>query len=56
MVLIDTAGMAQQRRPHRNCWRWEPPLDPKLLVVNATAQGETIEDVLVAYQAQFAAA
>ncbi|WP_418314865.1 flagellar biosynthesis protein FlhF [Piscinibacter sakaiensis] len=52
MVLIDTAGMAQrdartkellEMLSHRSI--------KKLLVVNAAAQGETIEDVLVSYQA-----
>jgi hypothetical protein len=50
MVLIDTAGMAQRDTrtkelldmiSHRSVQR--------LLVVNAASQGETIEDVLVAY-------
>jgi flagellar biosynthesis protein FlhF len=52
MVLIDTAGMAQRDTRTREL------LDmlghrsiQKLLVVNAAAQGETIEDVLVAYRA-----
>jgi flagellar biosynthesis protein FlhF len=53
MVLIDTAGMAQrdtrtkellEMLSHRSVQR--------LLVVNAAAQAETIEDVLVAYRAQ----
>jgi flagellar biosynthesis protein FlhF len=52
MVLIDTAGMAQRDArtrelldmlAHRSIQR--------LLVVNAASQGETIEDVLVAYRA-----
>jgi len=52
MVLIDTAGMAQRDTrtkelldmiSHRSVQR--------LLVVNAASQGETIEDVLVAYHA-----
>ena len=52
MVLIDTAGMAQRDErtkelldmlSHRSVQR--------VLVVNASAQGETIEDVLVAYRA-----
>jgi flagellar biosynthesis protein FlhF len=52
MVLIDTAGMAQrdartrellEMLSHRSIHR--------LLVVNAAAQGETIEDVLIAYRA-----
>jgi flagellar biosynthesis protein FlhF len=52
MILIDTAGMAQRDTrtrelldmlAHRSVQR--------VLVVNAAAQGETIEDVLVAYRA-----
>ncbi|HEX2541110.1 MAG TPA: flagellar biosynthesis protein FlhF [Caldimonas sp.] len=52
MILIDTAGMAQRDSrtrelldmlSHRSVQR--------LLVVNAAAQGETIEDVLLAYRA-----
>jgi flagellar biosynthesis protein FlhF len=52
MILIDTAGMAQRDErtrelldmlAHRSVQR--------LLVVNAASQGETIEDVLVAYRA-----
>ena len=52
MVLIDTAGMAQRDSrtrelldmlSHRSIHR--------LLVVNAAAQGETLEDVLVSYRA-----
>jgi flagellar biosynthesis protein FlhF len=52
MILIDTAGMAQRDTrtrelldmlSHRSVQR--------LLVVNAAAQGETIEDVLLAYRA-----
>ena len=52
MVLIDTAGMAQRDSRTREL------LDmlahraiQKLLVVNAAAQGETIEDVMIAYRA-----
>jgi flagellar biosynthesis protein FlhF len=52
MVLIDTAGMAQRDA------RTKELLDMlshrsinKLLVVNAAAQGETIEDVLLSYRA-----
>jgi flagellar biosynthesis protein FlhF len=52
MVLVDTAGMAQRDARTREL------LDMlahrsirKLLVVNSAAQGETIEDVLVAYRA-----
>ena len=52
MVMVDTAGMAQRDTrtrelldmlSHRSVQR--------LLVVNAAAQGETIEDVLLAYRA-----
>lgn len=52
MVLIDTAGMAQrdtrtqellEMLGHRSIQR--------LLVLNAASQGETIEDVLIAYRA-----
>ena len=53
MVLIDTAGMAQRDT------RTAELLDMlghrsinKLLVLNAAAQGETIEDVIVSYRAQ----
>ena len=52
MILIDTAGMAQRDTRTREL------LDmlghrsvQRVLVVNAAAQGETIEDVLVAYRA-----
>jgi flagellar biosynthesis protein FlhF len=55
MVLIDTAGMAQRDSRTRDL------LDmlghrsiQKLVVVNAAAQGETIEDVLVSYRANLA--
>ena len=53
MVLIDTAGLAQRDTrtrelldmlSHRSIQR--------LVVVNAASQGETIEDVLVAYRAE----
>ncbi|MFN6996652.1 MAG: flagellar biosynthesis protein FlhF [Aquincola tertiaricarbonis] len=53
MVVIDTAGMAQRDSRTREL------LDmvghraiQKLLVVNASAQGETIEDVMLSYQAK----
>ena len=52
MVLIDTAGMAQ--RDHRTRELLEMLSHPsikRLLVLNASAQGETIEDQLVAYGA-----
>ena len=52
MVLIDTAGMAQRDARTREL------LDMlshrairRLLVINAAAQGETIEDVIIAYRA-----
>ncbi|MGY4830003.1 flagellar biosynthesis protein FlhF [Sphaerotilaceae bacterium SBD11-9] len=52
MVLIDTAGMAQRDTRTREL------LDmlghrsiQKLLVINAAAQGETIEDVMISYRA-----
>ena len=55
MVLIDTAGMAQRDT------RTAELLDMlghrsinKLLVLNAAAQGETIEDVIVSYRASLA--
>jgi flagellar biosynthesis protein FlhF len=55
MVLIDTAGMAQRDSRTREL------LDmlghraiQKLLVINAAAQGETIEDVLISYRASLA--
>jgi flagellar biosynthesis protein FlhF len=55
MVLIDTAGMAQRDTRTREL------LDmlghravQKLVVVNAAQQGETIEDVLIAYRANVA--
>ncbi len=52
MVLIDTAGMAQ--RDHRTRELLEMLAHPsikRLVVVNAAAQGETIEDQLAAYGA-----
>ncbi len=55
MVLIDTAGMAQRDTRTREL------LDmlghraiQKVVVVNAAQQGETIEDVLIAYRATLA--
>ena len=52
MVLIDTAGMAQRDARTRELLDMlgHRAID-KLLVVNAAAQGETIEDVLLAYRA-----
>jgi flagellar biosynthesis protein FlhF len=56
MVLIDTAGMAQRDARTREL------LDMlshrsirKLLVINAASQGETIEDVMIAYHAPLCA-
>ena len=53
LVLIDTAGMAQRDARTRELLDMlQHPAIKKLLVVNASAQGETIEDVLVAYGVQ----
>jgi flagellar biosynthesis protein FlhF len=52
MVLIDTAGMAQ--RDHRTRELLEMLSHPsikRVLVINASAQGETIEDQIAAYAA-----
>ena len=52
MVLIDTAGMAQRDTRTRELLEMlAHPSIQKLLVVNASAQGETVEDVMVAYGA-----
>ncbi|ACB33887.1 GTP-binding signal recognition particle SRP54 G- domain [Leptothrix cholodnii SP-6] len=52
MVLIDTAGLAQRDARTRELLDMlSHPSIKRLLVVNAAAQGETIEDVLVAYKA-----
>ena len=52
MVLVDTAGMAQRDARTRELLDMLAHRSVrKLLVVNAAAQGETIEDVLVAYRA-----
>ncbi len=52
MVLIDTAGMAQRDSRTRELLEMlSHRAIRKLLVVNAASQGETIEDVLVAYNA-----
>ena len=52
MVLIDTAGMAQRDTRTRELLDMlAHPSIRKLLVINASAQGETIEDVLIAYRA-----
>ena len=52
MVLIDTAGMGQRDARTRELLEMvSHRAIQKLLVVNASAQGETIEDVLVSYRA-----
>ena len=51
MVLVDTAGMAQRDARTRELLDMLAHRSVrKLLVVNAAAQGETIEDVLLAYR------
>ena len=50
LVLIDTAGMAQRDARTRELLEMlQHPNIQKLLVINAAAQGETVEDVMVAY-------
>ena len=50
LVLIDTAGMAQRDARTRELMDMlQHSAIRKLLVINAAAQGETVEDVLVAY-------
>ena len=52
MVLIDTAGMAQRDSRTRELLDMlAHPSIAKLLVVNASAQGETIEDVVLSWRA-----
>ncbi len=52
MVLIDTAGMGQRDARTRELMEMLSHRSiQKLLVVNASAQGETIEDVMVSYRA-----
>jgi flagellar biosynthesis protein FlhF len=52
MVLIDTAGMAQRDSRTRELLEMVSHRSiQKLLVVNAAAQGETIEDVMISYHA-----
>jgi flagellar biosynthesis protein FlhF len=52
MVLIDTAGMAQRDTRTRELLEMlSHPLINRLLVVNAASQGETIDEVLIAYGA-----
>lgn len=56
MVLIDTAGLAQRDTRTRELLEMLSHASVKrLLVVNASAQGETIDDVLQAYKAASAA-
>lgn len=51
MVLIDTAGIAQRdARTSEMMDMLSHPSIQRLLVVNASAQGETIEDVVAAYR------
>ncbi len=52
MVLIDTAGMAQRDTRTRELLEMLSHRSiRRLLVINAASQGETIEDVLISYQA-----
>jgi flagellar biosynthesis protein FlhF len=52
IVLIDTAGMAQRDSRTRELLEMVSHRSiQKLLVVNAAAQGETIEDVMIYYHA-----
>ncbi|MET0334363.1 MAG: flagellar biosynthesis protein FlhF [Rhizobacter sp.] len=52
MVLIDTAGMAQRDTRTRELLEMLSHRSiQKLLVINASAQGETIEDVMISYRA-----
>jgi flagellar biosynthesis protein FlhF len=52
MVLIDTAGMGQRDARTRELMEMlSHRTIQKLLVVNAAAQGETIDDVMVSYRA-----
>jgi flagellar biosynthesis protein FlhF len=52
MVLIDTAGMGQRDARTRELMEMlSHRTIQKLLVVNASAQGETIDDVMVSYRA-----
>jgi flagellar biosynthesis protein FlhF len=52
LVLIDTAGMAQRDSRTRELLEMlQHRSIQKLLVVNAAAQGETVEDVMTAYGA-----
>jgi flagellar biosynthesis protein FlhF len=52
MVIIDTAGMAQRDTRTRELMEMLAHRSiQKLLVINAAAQGETIEDVMISYRA-----
>ncbi len=52
LILIDTAGMAQRdSRTKELLDMLSHPSIKKLLVINASAQGDAIEDVMHAYQA-----
>ena len=52
MVLIDTAGTAQRDERTRELLEMlSHPSINRVLVINAAAQGETIDDVLVSYRA-----
>ena len=52
MILIDTAGMAQRDARTRELLEMLSHRSiQKLLVINAAAQGETIEDVMISYRA-----
>jgi len=56
MVLIDTAGMAQRDSRTRELLEMLSHRSiHKLLVVNAAAQGETVEDVVIAWRASLCA-
>ncbi len=53
LILIDTAGMAQRDgRTKELLEMLSHPSIKKLLVINASAQGDAIEDVMHAYHAQ----
>lgn len=52
LILIDTAGMPQRDARTRELLEMiSHPSIKKLLVINAAAQGDAIEDVMVSYQA-----
>lgn len=53
LILIDTAGMAQRDGRTKDLLEMlSHPAIKKLLVINASAQGDAIEDVMHAYHAQ----